>query len=52
MPIVRCQKNNKKGFKVQNANKCFTYGDSKLSKSMAKARAKEQLKAIKAKQNG
>lgn len=43
MPIVRCTENGKSGWKVENANKCFT-GPG------AKKKAQDQLAAIKSEQ--
>jgi len=45
MPLKRCQKNKKKGWKFGDSGKCYT-GKG------AKARAKKQGRAIKASQHG
>jgi hypothetical protein len=44
MPIVPCTKNGVKGFKVENANTCFTGPN-------ARKKAEQQLKAIKVNQS-
>lgn len=47
MPIQRCQKNNKPGFKWGSSGTCYTYtpGDSE-SRRRAEEKAKEQAQAI------
>lgn len=44
MPVIRCTQDGKAGWKVENANKCFTGPD-------ARERAKRQLIAIKTNQS-
>ena len=44
MPVIRCQKNGKNGWKVENTNNCFIGPD-------AKKKAERQLRAIKINQN-
>jgi hypothetical protein len=52
MPVQRCVKNNKPGFRWGESGKCYTYtpGD-KASRERARKKAAEQGQAIKARQN-
>lgn len=51
MPVQRCQKNRKPGWKWGKEGKCYTFtpGDEE-SRERAKRKAKEQGQAIKANQ--
>ena len=48
MPVIRCQKDGKPGYKWGNKGKCYTYDmNDESSKKAAKLRATRQGKAIK-----
>lgn len=47
MPVQKCQKNNKPGWKWGENGKCYTYS-SKAGSSDAKAKAARQGRAIRA----
>lgn len=52
MPIKKCRKNNRPGYKWGDAGKCYTYtyGD-KQSETRAKRQAARQGRAVEASQN-
>lgn len=53
MPIMKCQKNGKPGYKYGDTGKCYLYVEgNKESESAAKQKAKEQAKAIEASKSG
>jgi hypothetical protein len=49
MPLKKCQKNNKPGYKWGKSGKCYTYtANNEKSRKAAKIRAKKQGRAIEA----
>lgn len=49
MPLKRCQRNGRPGYKWGDSGKCYTYeSSSKPSREQAKRRAKRQGRAIEA----
>jgi hypothetical protein len=51
MPIKRCQKDGKPGYKWGDAGTCYTYtSGNKESRERAKKKAREQGQAIKARE--
>lgn len=52
MPVKKCRKNGKPGYKWGDEGKCYTYTPgNKKSRERAEERAEEQGRAIKARKN-